>query len=72
MKNENQSKILHILDGEGEMENVIRNIADGQENSFFVCNVDRIVRNFKVFKEKLPQIQPFFCKWNLKIFVFEK
>lgn len=60
MKVEKQNKILHILDSETKMESILREIAENQENSFFVCNVDRIVRNFKIFKEKLPRLQPFF------------
>lgn len=60
MKIEKQNKVLHILDSEIEMENVIRKIAENQENSFYVCNVDRIVRNFKIFKDKLPRLQPFY------------
>lgn len=60
MKVEKQSKILHILDSETKMESVVREIAENQENSFFVCNLDRIMRNFKIFKDKLPRLQPFF------------
>lgn len=62
MKIEKQNKLLHILDSEVEMQNVIKKIAETQENSFYICHVDHIVRNFKTFTKKLPRLQPYFCK----------
>lgn len=62
MKIQQQNKLLHILETEGEMENVIRDIAETQNNSFYVCDVDRIVKKFNNLMEKLPQFKPYFCK----------
>ena len=31
-----------------------------QEDPFFVCNLDDIVRKFLKFQDHLPQIKPFF------------
>lgn len=62
MKIEKPNKTLHIFDGNTEIMNLIRTIAETQDNAFYVFNVDRIVNNFKVIKNKLPRIQPFYCK----------
>lgn len=70
MKIEKHNNILHILDSEIEMEGIIKRIAESQENSFYICNVDRIVSNFKRFKEKLPRLQPYYsvkCNDNLTV-----
>lgn len=58
MKFASQDKMLHVLEnGVNDPRMLIADIVErgGKEDAFYICNVDEIIRNLKVFKAKFPQ-----------------
>ncbi|XP_071448968.1 ornithine decarboxylase-like [Hetaerina americana] len=54
---------IHVLDPGTGVWNVIRSIADSgvQEDAFYVCDMDDIVKKFEVWKQKLPRVYPHYA-----------
>lgn len=54
---------IHVLDPGTGVWNVIRSIADSgvQEDAFYVCDMDDIVKKFEVWKQKLPRVVPHYA-----------
>lgn len=51
---------VHILDSQSNVWSVIRDIAcnTNQEEAFYVCDIGDIVRKHKIWKAKLPRVEP--------------
>lgn len=67
MKIINSEERVHILDSQSNVWSVIRDIAynTNQEEAFYVCDIGDIVRKHKIWKAKLPRVEPHYgkCYW---------
>ncbi|KAJ8933450.1 hypothetical protein NQ314_014007 [Rhamnusium bicolor] len=72
MKIINSEERVHILDSQSSVWSVINNIANtnNQEDAFYVCDIGDIVRKHKIWKAKLPRVEPHYavkCNDNLTV-----
>ncbi|KAG8229860.1 hypothetical protein J437_LFUL009135 [Ladona fulva] len=54
---------IHVLDPGTGVWNVIRSIAESgvQEDAFYVCDIDDVVKKYEVWKQKLPRVYPHYA-----------
>lgn len=65
---------VHILNSHSNVLSVIKDIANNetQEDAFYVCDIGDIVRKHKIWKAKLPRIEPYYAvKCNDSLAVLE-
>ncbi|KAJ8978811.1 hypothetical protein NQ317_018901 [Molorchus minor] len=68
------SERLHIMDNQSSVWSLIRDIAttNNQEDAFYVCDIGDIVRKHKIWKAKLPRVEPHYAvKCNDSLTVLE-
>lgn len=74
MKLVNSDERVHILDSQSNVWSLIRDIAgtNNQEDAFYVCDIGDIVRKHKIWKAKLPRVEPHYAvKCNDSLTVLE-
>ncbi|KAJ8923913.1 hypothetical protein NQ315_006689 [Exocentrus adspersus] len=74
MKIVNAEERVHILDSQSNVWSVIREIAytNNQEEAFYVCDIGDIVRKHKMWKARLPRVEPYYAvKCNDSLTVLE-
>uniref|UniRef100_V5GTY5 ornithine decarboxylase n=1 Tax=Anoplophora glabripennis TaxID=217634 RepID=V5GTY5_ANOGL len=74
MKIVNSEENVHILDSQENVWSVIRDIAynTNQEEAFYICDVGDLVRKHKIWKTKLPRVEPHYAvKCNDSMTVLE-
>lgn len=64
MKVTNLDERIHVLDSESNVMTVIKNIAMSglQEEAFYVLDIGDIVQKHKIWKEKMPRVEPYYGK----------
>lgn len=69
MKVTNLDERIHVLDNNSTLMTVIKDIANSglQEEAFYVLDVGDIVQKHQIWKEKLPRVDPFYGKKNIKL-----
>lgn len=57
---------VQILDNETDVWQVIRDISrsEAQEDAFYVCDLGNIVQKYKIWKNTLPRVQPFYGEYR--------
>lgn len=72
MKVTNLDERIHVLNNSSTIKSVINDITTSgvQEEAFYVLDIGDIVQKHRIWKEKLPRVEPFYGKPTLNIIQF--
>lgn len=66
MKVANLDERIHVLNSTSTLMTVVKDIANSglQEEAFYVLDIGDIVQKHRLWKQKLPRVDPFYGKLN--------